>query len=219
MARSLSVTRRRNHLVDLNLRARPNVAAYQFFAAANFDSAFTQFETVPAAGLKSVSVPFFGTSSDGEFKGLTRFLFDPSDYTTGTPAVDDTKPFYVQIKQVGTDGTVGPAEAMHLILPYDSTPNRSCVLHGNAPTEADLAHALEIQLPMQCNDWEFQNQGAAICFVAFEPNGPEFAVNPLSSEFTNYRHVFTSISQLFIRGNGAPTEIYAVFTLRNSEHF
>lgn len=215
MARSLSVTRRRSHLVDLNLRARPNVAAYQFFAAANFDSSFTQFATVPAAGLRSVSVADIGPT-DGQWRGLTRFLFDPSDYTASVAAVDDTKPFYLQIKQVSTAGVVGSAEAMHLVLPYNSAPDRPIILHGTAPNQASLSAALEIQLPMQCVDWEFQDQGSVILFVAFEPTGSEFAVNPFATGFTNYHHIRTSASQLFVRGNGGTTEFYASLTLKNN---
>jgi hypothetical protein len=216
MARSLSITRRRVGLVDLSLQARPNVAAYQFYAAANFDAAFTQFALVPAGGLRSPSLNTDIQFVVGQFRGLTRFLFDPNDYTTAVPAVNDANPFFVQIKQVSTAGVVGPAEAMHLILPYNPSPNRSFVLNGSAPSEASLANSLEIQLPMLCNDWEFQVNGAADLFVAFEPSGPEFTVNPLSSDFTNYRHVYTKVSQVFIRGNGAPTAINAIFTEYNN---
>jgi len=224
MARYLSIYRRRTNLVDLNLQARVGAASYQFQAASNFDAAFNTFQVVPATGFRSVSTP--DTGFDGEqFRGpqgaaspvgFTRFKFAPSDYTVAVPAVNDALPFYVRIIQTDVSGVVHPAESMELILPYNPEPNRPVILSGNAPNAASLAGSLEIQLPMQVLNSQFQNNGANDLFVAFEPTGAEFRVPPLSTLQTNLVTTYPSITQLFVRGAGGVTAFNFIGALRNN---
>ena len=49
--------------------------------------AFNVFETVPAIGFKSLNVSNVGFMNRS-FKDLTRFLFNPADYTVARPEVD-----------------------------------------------------------------------------------------------------------------------------------
>lgn len=215
MARYLSVYRRRVNLVDLFLNARPNAAYYTFKASTNFDAAFTSFQDVPAIGFRSPSVVDTGFT-DSQFRGKTRFIFNPADYTTGVPAVDDTKPFYVLISQVDLDGTVNADEAMHLILPYSSQPNRPIILVGDAPMAADITGSVEIQLPMQCQNFKFQVDVGSNLMVAFEPTTPEFVVYPITVNFITYDQQYPSFSQVFMRGVGGVSTLSASFAMRNN---
>ena len=201
MARSLSLYRRRVGVVDLNLRQRAGIASYNFQAAANFDGTFTTFQNVPSYGFRSNGVPDISVA-DSQFRGLTRFLFNPSDYTVAVPAVDDTKPFWVRIQPITNAGIVGAAEAMHLILPYSSTLNRALNLAGSVPNTA-----LELQLPGNVNNALFQVNDTNNLFVAFEPNGAEFQVPSLINEFTTFETTYQTFSQLFLRGSSSPTLI------------
>lgn len=207
MARSLSLVRRRANLVDITIAARANVASYKFYAMSNYDGTPTLFDTVPIYGKRSATVV---DSSYGEqFKNLTRFLFNPADYS-----LTDTSPIWLQIKQVATDGTVETDfEAAQLILPYSSQPNRPVVLKGSAPSGTSITDSLELQLPGQCNNLVLQVDGATDMQIAFEPGGPEQRVPALSTEFTNFETVYPAFTQLFVRGDGGASSFSATMRL------
>ena len=213
MARSLSLVRRRTHLVDLTLPVRADVASYQFQAATNFDGAYTTFDTVPAGGKASKSVQDLGIDGSSRFRGQTRFLFDPADYS-----LDDSKPLWIRIKQVSTAGVVGSAEAGQLVLPYSSAPDRPVVLKGTAPQAADSSGSLEIQLPMQCRNLQFQVDPTvtANLVVSFEPGGPEWTVPALQTYFTNFDMVHPMATQIFVRGDTGAALFNAIMSVRNN---
>ncbi len=229
MARYLSLYRRRKNLVDLNLQtgvgaliaARATAFAYQFQAASNFDSSYTTFQVVPASGgYKSPSVPDIGFDSEQFSQSrtpyLTRFKFAPSDYTTAVPAVNDANPFWVRIIQVNQDGTTNPAEAGQLILPYNPAPNRPLIIAGTAPSEVSVSNSLELQLPMQTTNVQIQNNGAVPLFIATEPTGPEFPVQPLSAYELNLYTTYPSFTQLFVRGSGGSCEFNLIGSIKNN---
>ncbi len=211
MARSLSLYRRRTNLVDLTLRSRPGIGSYVFQRATNFDGSFSDFETVPASGKASKSVQDLAIRGSSSFRGQTRFSFDPSDYS-----IDDSKPFYVRIKQVPVNGSVGSAEAMHMILPYAASPNRPVVLNGTAAAGSTVNDSLEIQLPHQCENLQIEVTGNTDLMVAFEPGGTEFRVPALSVSFTNLSLIAPLVTQLFIRGAGVDTTFNAIMSLKNN---
>jgi hypothetical protein len=218
MARSISIYRRRPNLVDLFVRQRPDIGSFQFKAGTNFDDAAPAlFETVPSRGMKSISVPDDTGLVDSQFKGMTRFRFNPADYTVAVPAVNDSKNMFIKIAPVTTAGVVGPDEAYHMILPFAPVgPQRSIVIHGVAPNVAALANSLELQLPMLCNNFEFQvDTGNNLC-VAFDPAGAEWIVYPVAGNFVNFAKVYPNISQIFVRGDAATSTFTAIFTERNN---
>ena len=246
MARYLSLYRRRPNLVDINLQSGPyapmaiglgagKVAkSYDFYVSSNFDGSFTKFHHVPASGgytSPALSAPGHSIAFDGEQFSqsrtpyLTRFRFAPSDYTGAglpftTAGVTDLTPLWIQLVQNNLDGTTNSATAPHLILPYSSVPNRTVLLAGTAPSETSLATSLEIQLPMQVNNIQVQNNGGAILYVAFEPTGPEFVVNPSTGGADiNLYTAYNVSSQLFVRGNGAGTPFNFIGALRNNPLF
>lgn len=222
MPRSISVVRRRVGVVDLTVRLRANVTGFRFSAASNFDGAFTAFQTVPNAGLRSASITDAqaGRSIGSQFRDECRFVFNPSDYTSGVAAVRDDTPWFIRLEPRNPDGSFGTAEAMHMIMPYSSGPKRAVMLSGTVPAGADLSASLEIQLPMQCNDWIIRNTGGALMYVAFERGavaGPEFALEPAPTSFLDYGRVYTVVTQLFIRGNGGTTTMTSTFSERGEQ--
>lgn len=246
MARILSLYRRRPNLIDVNLQSGPYApsaiglaagkvaVSYDFQVSANFDGtpvAFATFQNVPASGgyrSPTAQDPIAGFDSEQFSQSrtpyLTRFKFNPADYQTGgavntiftTAGVTDLTPIWLKVIQNNLDGSTNTASAPHLILPFSSQPNRTVLLAGTAPNETSLATSLEIQLPMQCNNIQIQNNGGAILFVAFEPTGPEFVVNPLATDFTDFYQTYNATSQVFVRGNGATTTFNLVAALRNN---
>jgi hypothetical protein len=217
MARSISIYRRKPNIVDLLVRKRAGKIGFRFSAAANWDSAvFTAFATVPNQGLKSKNVQQVG-SVGSQFKDHVRFLFDPDDYTATVAAVDDSKIFYIRLEAQNPDGSFDAAEAIHVVLTPPVQPNRPFILRGLVPSGASLANSLELQLPYQFNDWEIQNDGGADAYVAFDPTGAEYRVQPASTNFRSFEQFVTSISQIFMRGAGGATTISAIFTQRNNE--
>lgn len=208
MAKSLSVYRRRAGLVDLFLVSRTGAKSYTFKASTNFDLAAVAVQSVPQDGFRSPTA-FDSGVSDG-FRGRTRFTFNPTDY-----GLDDTKPIWLRFQQVNVDGTVGADEAFHLIPPYNPQGRKAVVIAGSAPNGASIAASLELQLPHQMQGMELQNNGGQDLYVAFEPGGPEFKVAPLSTGFTNLSINYPTVSQLFVRGNGAAVAFAAVMSDRN----
>lgn len=205
MARPLSLRRRRANLVDLTLPVRAGVISYQFQSATNFDGSFTTFDTVSSSGKASKSVGDMAYEPGG-FRGLTRFVFNPTDY-----ALDDTKPLWVRIRPITSAG-VGTAEAAMLVLPYLNVQNRTVVIAGTAPTGADQAAALELQLPGRCTDFVFKS-GAESLLLSFEAGGSEIGV--FESATFNYTMSLRNqtSSQIFVRSAGAPIVFEAIMTL------
>lgn len=230
MPRSISVYRRRANLIDMNWPKRLNIRSYILKYAPNFDVAFVPFANVSASGSKSISV-VDGSFTSEQFRDKTRIIFNPVDYT-----IDDTKPIWLRVAPVDINGVIGADETMHLILPYASSSNRMIILYGTAPAAADISGSLELQLPQQCKNTLIQVDSSDFAdysspvdqkvpslfdlYVAFEPNGTEFRVPTLSSQFINFEMVYPSISQLFIRGNGNNTIFHMAAELRdNSLHY
>lgn len=217
MARSISVNRRKDGLVDLLIPKRDGKTGFRFGAATNFDAAYTTFATVPNDGLASSSVPSVAVNSVGsQFKNHVRFIFKPSDYVATAAALIDTNPFFLRIEARNPDGTFDSAEVGHLILPPPIEPYRVINLRGTAPSGASLANSLEIQLPGRCTDFSILNDGAAPLFVAFHSTGGEYQVLPVTSAFNAYEQYTGSVSQIFIRGSGGSTTVSMAFTLKNN---
>lgn len=237
MARYLSVYRRRLNYVDLNLQSGPNAliaarttaASYDFQVASNFDGSYSTFQNVPASGgYASPTVQIVGFDSEQFSQSrtpyLTRFKFNPVDYLAGgavnsvftSVGVTDLTPFWIRIIQHNLDGTTNTAESGQLILPYLSTPRRTILLAGTAPSESSLASSLEIQLPIQVTNFQFQNNGSNNLFVAFEPTGPEFTLFPVSTTALNLYTAFSVASQVFVRADGSGGSAFdMVAALRN----
>jgi hypothetical protein len=83
------------------------------------------------------------------------------------------------------------------------------VITGNAPNVLALANSLEIHFPQQMRDARIQS--AAGMWVAFESGGPEIllASDPLPKDISRY----STMSTIFVRGNGAIVPFSLLFTL------
>ncbi len=214
MPSSISVLSRRVGLVDLGVRQRTGVTGYRFLAASNFDGVFTVFQTVGVGGFRSPSAQTFNAPIGSQFRGWTRFVFSPLDYAATFPAVRDDVPFYVRIQPVLAGGVFGPVEAMQIVLPYSTVPNRAVLLRGTA-TAAGPTASMEINLPGLCTDFNIRNGSSGTrLFVGFDRAtstgfaGPEYMVAPGASLEMDYPQA----SRVFIRGESGSAEIYAVLT-------
>jgi hypothetical protein len=223
MPRTFSVPRRRINLVDITVPRRDNIIGFRFSASSNFDAAFTAFQVVPNDGLKALRPPVSGGPRTphiplpgNQRNRDVRFVFDPDEYTAGVPVIKDNTPFFIRIESQNPNGTFNSPEAMQLLQPYNSAPHRPVHLFGTVPAAANLTNSLEIQLPMQCDDWEITNSGAAILYIAFERPGFEYLLQPEATVFRSLSQYITAVSQIFVRGGGGPTTLNAIFTLRNN---
>lgn len=214
MSRSLSITRRKLGLIDCSLPVRSGVASYSFDWATNFDAAYATFQNVPANGMvtRSVFDVSGGICSDSQFRGKTRFAFSPADY--GIPDLSD---IWLKIRPINFDGSLGAYEAGQLVLPYSSQPNRPVILYGNAPNVATQALALEIQLPSQVINPQFQNNSSNDLFVSFDLNGTEFRIRPATTVQALPSMVYGSFSQLFVRGSGAVVQFSMTSSMLNNK--
>jgi len=182
--------------VDLVVPQEDGIASYQYSYATNFDQSFTDFELVPRSGKKSLSVVENGFV-DSRYKNQSRFLFDPSDYS-----IDDNAPFFVKVTPIDNAGNTGTTSSMHLILPYNTTPNRGFILSGSV-------------LPMQVNDFNLINTHSSNdLYFSMEPGGYELLVKANSAY--EVRKIYSDMTQLFLRGSGGAASISAMFTLLNN---
>lgn len=222
MARVLTLQRRRANLVDLTLPVQAGVSSYIFSVSSNFDASPSAFDTVPAGTGKVTPSARSSVINAESYRGLTRFAFAPSDYTSPA-AMNDSLPMWFSVQSVpvvgaGVSSSPGAASAKHLVLPYSSQPDRPVVISGSAPSATNISGSLELQLPLQCRNLMIQTVGSATAglWVAFEPFGPEMFV-PLSSTFGTYTELTSpNFSQLFVRGDGAAVTFNAVMALRNN---
>jgi hypothetical protein len=209
MPRVFSVKRRVADLVDLALPAIDNLEYYEFGISSNFDAAPAAFQQVPVMGYRSPGVPDTGPGFGN--RGLTRFLLNPADYTATYPALDDALPFWLFVRTKLWGVAVSSWSSPHLVLPYDTVPNRAFTIHGDAP-----ATSLELILPQTISAFWFQAEGANDLFLSFDNGITEMKVPALMTNNLAFTMSFTSSSSVSVRSGGASTEFYATFRLLNS---
>jgi hypothetical protein len=221
MPSSVSVLRRVAGLIVLAVRQRPGVTGFRFSAAANFDSPFIAFQTVPSYGFRSPGAQTSVAPIGSPHRGSCVFAFSPSDYSSSVPAVRDDVPFYVRIEPRLQGGAFGTPEPMQIILPYSPVPNPPVIIRGVAPaglgyTGGVVTGALEICLPGLCTDFVVRNQSTGSqLFLSFDrgvstgPGGPEYQVGPGGEFSTDYANA----SRVFLRGGtGGSADVEAIFT-------
>ncbi len=210
MAHSISLNRRRTGLIELSWPERQGVTSYLLKAATTFSGTFTTVATIPTYGLISKSLQAVQTSRmETASRGRTRIIFSPTDYS-----LDDTKDIWVRVAPISAAGATGADEAIHLIQPYNTQANRVTHIQGQIPIQSSIANSLELNVPGQCNP-TIQNDGAGDIYVAFESNGMEFKIPPLTSGFTNYVSFKASFNQLFLRSVTSISTVYISSVTRN----
>lgn len=205
MSRNFSVNRRRANLVDLLLPLNENTVGYEFFYASNFDGSYTSIATVPSSGLSSptvASVP----DVPGQYRGYTRFMFNPVDYT-----IDDKKPFFLKTKSYSKVGADVSDTSHHLILPYNTTPNRSVTIHGSVG-----ASDTNILLPQQCSNFLFQVKTGNL-LVELDPGGGYFLAPNLTTYGFDWAMAFPASDQMTVKSDTTTSEFYASMRLVNSQ--
>lgn len=135
---------------------------------------------------------------------------DSNTSLTVANPLNDTTDWWIRVSEVDAAGVEGPLGARQLLLSYSTQTNRSIVVVGTVPSASSLVASLELQLPMQCNDWGLTNMGANPLAVAYDASGPEMLFpSPMTQE---HRRIYTKVTQLFVRGVGGNTSIRAQFT-------
>ena len=210
MARVFSLNSRRSGIVDITIRPEDGIGSFIFAVSNNFDGMFNDFQTVPRAGFRSKSVNPAIVSGFG-FRDLTRFIFDPADYTGTFPDLDNTKPFWISVASVPYGGAANPYSAPHLVLPYSTVPNRAFNIHGSVG-----ASVTEIQLPMDVSNIIIDVVGPDDLNVGYDENGTVFVIPKMASNDIEYWSTYHTTSQLFLSSTGMDTEFYASFRLMNS---
>lgn len=203
--RQLSIHRRKPNLVDLLITKTPGAVAYRLKWGANFDTAvFTPFIESPNNGFRDSSVD--DASNITIYGDRVRVLFNPSTYS-----IPDTSVWWLKVSPLDSTGAEMSTTAATMVL----VPNvggayfPQLVITGSAPNVANLPASLQIDFPHQMRD--FRIQSTAAVWVAFDPNGPEIllAGDPLPKDISRW----STVSTVYIRGNGAVVPFSAVFTL------
>jgi hypothetical protein len=183
------------------------IVEYRFAAAANFDDTFVNIQDVPVRGFRSATV-VDNSFNDGRFRGTTRFLFNPVDYS-----LTDNAPFYLRMAKRPLGGVFSAFGAAHMVVPYDPSSDPPIVMNGDAPSGTTVYSSQEIQLPRNTDEVVLRNLAGVNLHIAFAPNGPEFQ---LSTMATDLQISDTTISQIFVRGEGGTATFNAIFALQNS---
>jgi hypothetical protein len=216
MARSYSLVRRSPSSVDIRINQRSDVQSYIFKSSANFDGTYVDTQIVPFNGFKSLTADISTFDSSATSRGQSRFYFNPDDYTLSQSYISNTSTFWLKLAEVknGVEQAAGPA---HMVLPYNSNPERIVTIAGTAPSAVSITGSLEIQLPGQCVGFKINNNGSNPVMVAFEKNGPEFTVSPQSTSPEGLSALFSSVHQIFVRGAGGSSAFSSIFSQRSGK--
>ena len=203
--RQLSMHRRKPNLVDLLITKTVGAYSYKLKWGVNFDTAaFTDFLIVPGAGYRDPNVDDSGNLTI--HGNRVRALFDPASY-----GIPDTSVWWLKVSPLDSTGAEMSTSAATMVL----VPNvggayfPQLVITGSAPNAPGLPTSLQIDFPQQMRD--FRIQSTAAVWVAFDPKGPEIllAGDPLPKDISRW----STVSTVYIRGNGAVVPFSAVFTL------
>jgi hypothetical protein len=194
--------------IEPTVEQASRIVSYTIEVASNFDSgSWSQVLVLPVSGFVSKSV-IKSASPESTMRGITKWLFNPSDYNI--PALNDSKPFWLRYTPNLSDGTTLGLSAPHLVLPYNSIPNRSFSINGTVGLSI-----VEIALPGLCSTPSFSVDGNSSIYVSFEKDGAEYPVAGLADGM-DWSTSFPSFNALYVRGSVAPTKFYMNCRLVNS---
>lgn len=200
--------------VDLAIRRKSDVAAYQLSAANTLDAAFTAptaMVTVPAGAMfqsRTVRNRGLGRTQESQ-RGLTRIHYNPEDFwTIGTNLPHDDDISYLRVEEVSNGGVVRPAGPI-LVIPshgFWMAAQPAIQLQGTAPdvaasiTGVPPAGAMHVVIPRHATSVVIRNNSAPdLLYVSFDRNMPE-------QEFpNNYADSFTdgTVMEFYLRGQGS----------------
>ncbi|KKM07707.1 hypothetical protein LCGC14_1731200, partial [marine sediment metagenome] len=130
-----------------------------------------------------------------------------------TAFITNNLPFLASIvgtNQIQIDSTIPAA-----FIDIDTIANGSTLNTPLGLADGATVTPLEIQLPMQCNDFEIKNDGAIDLLFSFNPTGGEYLIPSNVAPFSSVSKYITSVSQIFLRGSGDTTTFSSIWTLRN----
>jgi hypothetical protein len=201
--RPVSIIRRKPNLVDLVTPIVQGQDQYKFKWASNFDGSFTTFLTTTNTGYVDPSVDL---RQQSVMPGNNvRAIFDPATFS-----IPDTAPFWLQYVPV-TGGIDGTASGLLLVLP-PTYGNPVIALSGTAPSAANQAGSLRLDLPRLATDLRIQNlEASRSLMVAFDAGGPEITLKAPDTgpQFVSIQGAHASI---WVRGSGGTAAFAATFT-------
>jgi hypothetical protein len=161
--------------------------------------------------------------TSANYKKLTRIVYDPEEYFPVDPLTlpPDAQQAYLRVVETNLAGVALPASPI-LVLPPPgifSSPRPSLTMAGTAPNVAALPTLLpppgsmHIILPRFSDNINLRNTGGASLLVSFHPGQPEIEIP--TGEVGSYWD--NALSDLYIRGDGAPVSFTLLAALVNGE--
>ncbi len=221
------LTVRSEGLIELSLRRKPDVKAYRFSAANTLDQAFasptTMFTVASGALYKSKSIVQKGWQGDNHHPSTNTVVrYNPEDFWTGGSNLPHDAHFsYVRVEEQNTLGVFRPAGPI-LIVPnptFMMNTRPSLVVSGTAPNVAATTigvppdGVLRFNLPRFSDSTTVVNTGGASLFLSFNSGMPELEIPNGGSTFLPDG----AITEVFIRGNGAPVVFTMFLAVVNAE--
>lgn len=215
------------NLVDLAIRTKAGVSAYQIGAANTLDLAFagtTPMFTVRAGDTfrsRNLRQRKLGLMMESN-RGLTRAKYDPEEYfVPGGQLPHDTNIAYVRVAEVNMAGVVGP-EGPILVVPtahFFKTGRPGLTLRGTAPAvapsldETPPAGSMHVQLPQFASHFTFTNEGGASIYFSTDASMPEMriAAGEVKALFDG------TYDEFYVRGDGAPVAFSVFFAIVDGE--
>jgi hypothetical protein len=214
---------RHSHQVVMTIRSKADVRRYRIGAANTLDVAFAgttpMFDVYRDRMFRSPSIRQrrIGFTQES-YRGLTKVHYDPQDYQGGVVPGDAAVSF-VRVIEEDNAGTLRP-EGPILVVPPSSFMNTmrpSMTMSGTAPNVAATttglppAGAMHVVIPRYADNVRIRNLGAASLLISFDPGQPEVELP------TGESQIFYdgTLSELFIRGDGAAVAFDAYFALVN----
>lgn len=203
----------------------PDVSAYKFYAANSIGAAFSapnyMFTVARLADYRSRTIVSrrWGLES-GTLRGLTRAYINIEDFwQPATTLPHDAEQSYFSVAEVSASGIERPPGPIIVVPPprfYDS-PRPSMSVVGTAPSVVGLstglppAGALRFAVPRFSDHIRVRNTSGSLLYLTFDEGQPEMELPANESEvFYN-----ASVSDVFVRGNGATPTFEFRFALTN----
>ncbi len=209
-----SVPYRAPGIVDTLIPRVTSRTEYRLKASSQFDGtpAFVQIVAMSSAGFLDPAVDRRKLHTMPGL-GHIRAVFNPDTFASGETIdadLTDTRQFWMRFQP--EDGGVPGADSdpVLILTPSQHQGQGRIVITGDAPSAADITGSLTLCLSRRMRGFTFRNQGSAILFVAFNPEGPEIEI--AAGEETVLREGGAE-STLVVRGGGSAVNFSADFTV------
>ena len=208
MNRTFSVIRRRPRIVDMLTPRVDGVVGYRVKASTNFDVAPTTLFTSTNVGFVDTDGVDQRVIESQPTQGQVRMVWNPTTF-----GLQDGNQLWLSLWHVDAANVETQVSAPTLMLP-DQTQflHRGAghvLVRGFAPVAVSVAGSLQLDFPRLMCDWRVRNEDATnSVFIAFEPNGPEYALNAPDTE-TQFMSLRANAASIWVRA-AAGTPILSI---------